>query len=60
LVRRGKQWYVLECKTGKRKRNDQPDQQALIELLEVPVVRTPEQALAAVGAIRLAATAEHS
>ena len=48
-------FVVLECKTGTRKRKDQPKQDATIAEcqrngLPVYVVRTPEDALQAIGA----------
>lgn len=43
-------WRLLECKTGNRKRRDQPEQEAFCKTFEVPVVRTPEEALQAIGA----------
>ena len=49
-------FYLLECKTGTRKRKDQPEQdETLAECryrnLPAYVVRTPEDALQAIGAI---------
>lgn len=49
-------FLLLECKTGKRKRKDQPKQDETIadchhRNLPVYVVRTPEEALQAIGAI---------
>lgn len=50
-------FVLLECKTGKRKRKDQPAQDETLadcqrKGLPVYVVRTAEEALQAVGAIR--------
>ena len=42
-------WTPMECKTGKRKRKDQPGQDAFLKAFSVPVVRTPEEALTAMG-----------
>ena len=49
-------FLLLECKTGKRKRKDQPVQDATLaechhKGLPVYVVRTPEDALQAIGAV---------
>ena len=49
-------WLPLECKTpqsnGKpRKRNDQPEQTALIERTRISIVTTPLEALRAIGAV---------
>jgi hypothetical protein len=49
-------FYLLECKTGTRKRKDQPDQDATLaecrfRNLPAYVVRTPEDALQAIGAM---------
>jgi hypothetical protein len=56
LVFYQKRWTVLECKTPKangefRKRTDQPKQDAFLAETGVPKVRTPEEALMAVGAV---------
>lgn len=50
------QWLPLECKTPQkngraRKRNDQPEQTAVIERTRIPVVTTPVEALRAIGAM---------
>jgi hypothetical protein len=45
-------WILMECKTGKRKRKDQPKQEAFLYEFSVPVVRSPENALRAIGALR--------
>lgn len=42
-------WHLLECKPPKRKRNDQPAQTAFCKTFQVPIVRTPEEALKAIG-----------
>ncbi|MGH7863347.1 MAG: hypothetical protein ACREQB_00030 [Candidatus Binataceae bacterium] len=52
LVSFRRKWYVLECKTRDKLRGDQKAQRAFLELTETPVVRTAEDALRAVGAIR--------
>ncbi len=57
LVGRGGRFVLLECKTGKRVRKDQPAQDATLadchrRGLPVYVVRTPEDALQAIGATR--------
>lgn len=49
----GNQWKPLEVKMPHaRPRKDQADQQEFLALTGTPVVRTVEQALRAVGAIR--------
>jgi Holliday junction resolvase len=50
------QFFLIECKTGTRRRTDQEVQQATIAMLQrqgyrVGVCRTPEDALALVGAV---------
>lgn len=43
-------WAVLECKSvGSRPRADRAAQTAFVERYRVPVVRTPEEALDAIG-----------
>jgi hypothetical protein len=45
-------WILLECKTGTRRRKDQPAQDAFCKTFGVPIVRTEDEALAAIGAVR--------
>jgi hypothetical protein len=53
LVYRSGRWWVLEVKLpGARPRKDQEAQQEFLRLTGTPIVRTPEEALRAVGAIR--------
>jgi hypothetical protein len=54
--RADKGWRVLECKTPDEngrvyERADQMDQRAFLALTQTPVVKTPEEALQALGAI---------
>jgi hypothetical protein len=44
-------WMPLECKTGPKLRKDQPEQTALLTRTQIPVVRTPMDALRAIGAV---------
>ena len=46
-------WHVLEAKPDtRRKRKDQPAQDAFLKAFSVPVVRTPTEALQAIGAVQ--------
>ena len=50
-------WYALEVKTGKgRPRSWQIAQQKFLQLTQTPIVRTPRDALIAIGAIEGAVT----
>lgn len=52
LVRRGRLWFTMECKTpGAKPRKDQEKQQEFLRDTQTPVVHTPEEALRVVGAI---------
>jgi hypothetical protein len=51
-VRYRHQTRFMEVKTGKHLRADQDAQRAFCRLWEVPYVRTPEEALIVIGAIR--------
>lgn len=42
-------WRTIECKPEKRKRKDQPEQDEFLKRTGTPRVRTPEEALKAVG-----------
>lgn len=56
LVRHRENWHVLEVKTGRGKKltvirdKRQKEQQDFLLLTKTPVVRTPEEALRAIGA----------
>ncbi len=45
----GRNWKLLECKPEKRKRKDQPKQDEFLAQTGTPRVRSPEEALKAVG-----------
>jgi hypothetical protein len=52
LVRFRDQWYLLEVKTGRSKvRKTQQAQANFIATTHTPIVRTPMEALRAVGAV---------
>lgn len=51
LVRFRERWHLLEVKTGKSKvRKEQTAQRNFIESTNTPIVRTPIEALRAIGA----------
>jgi len=46
-------WHLGECKPdSKRKRKDQPEQDAFLKAFSVPVWKTPTDALRSIGAIK--------
>jgi hypothetical protein len=57
LVRFRGHWHLLECKTGRGKKltvardKRQKEQIAFLESTQTPIVRTPMEALRAIGAV---------
>lgn len=52
LVYFRRQWFVMEVKTGLRKRKDQPKQDEFLRLTETPKIRTVDAALRHIGAMK--------
>ena len=56
LIHWNARWHLMECKTGKRRRKDQPAQDAFMERFGVPRVATLDDALKYLGLLRMSVT----